>query len=178
MGVKLGRAGEVWVDEVSQTNLPSIHAVGDVTNRLNLTPMAIREGMAFVDTVFKGKTTRPDCESVPTAIFTQPDIGTVGLSEEVARERGPIEVYSASFRPMRAAFIGRSSRALMRLIVCAESRRVLGCHIVAPNAGERIQRVCIAVKLGATKEDFDRTAAVHPTLAEELVTVAKPTRGS
>jgi glutathione reductase (NADPH) len=178
VGVKLGRAGEVWVDDFSQTSLPSIHAVGDVTNRLNLTPMAIREGMAFVDTVFKGKPTRPDYEAVPTAIFTQPEIGTVGLSEEAARERGPIEVYCTSFRPMRTAFIGRSSRALMKLIVCAETRRVLGCHIVAPNAGEMIQLVGIAVKLGATKEDFDRTVAVHPTLAEELVTMAKPLRRS
>jgi glutathione reductase (NADPH) len=141
VGVKLGRAGEVLVDGYSQTSVPSIHAVGDVTDRLNLTPMAIREGMAFVETVFKGKPTQPDYEAVPTAIFTQPEIGTVGLSEEAARERGPIEVYCTSFRPMRTAFIGRSTRVLMKLIVCTETRRVLGCHIVAPNAGEMIQLV-------------------------------------
>jgi len=177
-GVKLGRGGEVLVDAFSQTSVPSIHAVGDVTSRLNLTPMAIREGIAFVETVFKNNPTRPDYEMVPTAIFTQPEIGTVGLSEEAARELGPIEVYCTSFRPMRSAFIGRNSRVMMKLVVCAETRRVLGCHIVAPGAGEMIQLAGIAVKMGATKEDFDRTVAVHPTMAEELVTMATPLRRS
>ncbi len=175
-GVKLGRKGEVIVDEYSQTTLPSVYAVGDVTNRLNLTPVAIREGMAFVETVFGGNPTRPDHALVPTAIFTQPEVGALGLSEEAARERGPIEVYCTSFRPMRSAFIGRSARVMMKLVVCADTRKVLGCHIVAPGAGEMIQLAGIAVKMGATKEDFDRTVAVHPTMAEEMVTMRSAVR--
>jgi glutathione reductase (NADPH) len=128
--------------------------------------------------VFKAEPTQPDYVAVPTAFFIQPEIGPVGLSELVAPARGPIEVYRTSFRPLRTAFIGRSMRVLMKLIVCAETRRVLGCHIVAPNAGEMIQLVGIAVKMGATKEGFDRTVAVHPTMVEELVTMAKPLRRS
>ncbi len=150
--------------------------MGDVTNRVNLTPVAIREGMAFVETVIKSNPTRPDHELIPTAVFTQPEVGTVGLSEEAARGRGPIEIYCTSFRPMRSAFIGRSARVLMKLVVCADTRKVLGCHIVAPGAAEMIQLAGIAVKMGATKEDFDRTVAVHPTMSEELVTMAKPLR--
>jgi len=147
-----------------------------VTDRVNLTPVAIREGMAFVETVFKGKPTKPDHDLIPTAVFTQPEMGTVGLSEEAARALGPIEVYATSFRPMRTSFIGKAARVLMKLIVCAETRRVLGCHIVAPGAGEMIQMAGIAVKMGATKEQFDATCAVHPTMAEELVTMSKPVR--
>ncbi len=176
LGVKLGRKGQVLVDEYSQTNVPSIYAVGDVTDRVNLTPVAIREGMAFVDTVFNGKPTPVDHDLIPTAIFTQPEMGTVGLSEEEAMERGPIEVYATSFKPMRESFAGRAQRVLMKLIVDAETRRVLGCHIVAPGAGEMIQLAGIAVKMGATKEDFDRTVAVHPTMSEEIVTMREPVR--
>ncbi len=176
VGVELGRRGEIVVDEYSQTAVPSIHAVGDVTNRVNLTPVAIREGMAFVETVFRDNPTKANHTLVPTAIFTQPEVGSVGLSEEAAREAGPIEVYCTSFRPMRSAFAGRSNRALMKLVVCADTRRVLGCHIVAPGAGEMIQLAGIAVTMGATKEDFDRTVAVHPTMAEELVTIATALR--
>ena len=176
IGVKLGRKGEVLVDDYSQTSVPSIYAVGDVTDRVNLTPVAIREGMAFVETVFKGNPTKPDHELIPTAIFTQPEMGTIGLSEEDAREKGPIEVYCSSFRPMQTLFAGREDRVLMKLIVCADTRRVLGCHIVAPGAGEMIQLAGIAVKMGATKEDFDRTVAVHPTMSEEIVTMKAPTR--
>lgn len=175
-GVKLGRKGQVEVDEYSQTAVPSIYAVGDVTDRVNLTPVAIREGMAFVETVFKGKPTPVDHELIPTAIFTQPEMGTVGLSEEEARDKGPIEVYSTSFRPMRSLFAGSDARVMMKLIVCADTRVVLGCHIVAPGAGEMIQLAGIAVKMGATKEDFDRTVAVHPTMSEEIVTMKAPTR--
>jgi glutathione reductase (NADPH) len=175
-GVKLGRKGQVEVDEYSQTAVPSICAVGDVTDRVNLTPVAIREGMAFVETVFKGKPTPVDHELIPTAIFTQPEMGTVGLSEEEARDKGPIEVYSTSFRPMRSLFAGSDARVMMKLIVCADTRVVLGCHIVAPGAGEMIQLAGIAVKMGATKEDFDRTVAVHPTMSEEIVTMKAPTR--
>jgi len=175
-GVHTGRKGEVVVDGYSQTNIPSVYAIGDVTNRVQLTPVAIREGMAFVETVFKGNPTQPDHELIPSAIFTQPEMGTVGLSEEAAAEQEPIEVYCTSFRPMQSAFAGRSDRVLMKLVVARESRKVLGCHIVAPQAGEMIQLAGVAIKMGATKEDFDRVCAVHPTISEELVTMKTPVR--
>ena len=176
LGVALGPQGEIVVDGWSQTAVPSIYAVGDVTNRLNLTPVAIREGHAFADTVFGGKPWQADHRDVPSAIFTQPELGTVGLSEEAARALGPVDIYSTSFRPMKTAFAGRQDRVLMKLVVDQPTRRVLGCHIVGPGAGELIQIVGIAVKMGATKEDFDRTVAVHPTMSEELVTMRKPVR--
>lgn len=178
LGVELGRKGEVKVDQFSQTAVPSIYAIGDVTDRVNLTPVAIREGMAFVETVFKGNPTSPDHDLIPTAIFTQPEMGTVGLSEEEAAEQEPIEVYATSFKPMQQSFAGRSARVLMKLIVSEATRKVLGCHIVAPGAGEMIQLAGIAVKMGATKEDFDRTVAVHPTMSEELVTMKQPVRSA
>ena len=176
LGVELGRSGQVVVDQYSQTSVPSVYAVGDVTDRVNLTPVAIREGMAFVETVFGGNPTPVDHDLIPTAIFTQPEMGTVGLSEEAAREIEPIEVYCTSFKPMQSAFAGNARRVLMKLVVSVATRRVLGCHIVAPQAGEMIQLAGIAIKMGATKEDFDRTVAVHPTMAEELVTMKSPTR--
>ena len=176
LGVELGRKGQVVVDDYSQTSVPSIYAVGDVTDRVNLTPVAIREGMAFVETVFKGNPTPVDHDLIPTAIFTQPEMGTIGISEEEAAEKGPVEIYATSFKPMQQSFAGRSNRVLMKLIVCADTRRVLGCHIVAPGAGEMIQLAGIAVKMGATKEDFDRTVAVHPTMSEELVTMRSSVR--
>lgn len=176
LGVERGRKGEIVVDEYSQTGVPSIYAIGDVTDRVNLTPVAIREGMAFVDTVFRGKPTPVDHELIPTAIFTQPEMGTVGLSEEEAAAQEPIEVYATSFKPMQKAFAGGTQRVLMKLIVSQATRKVLGCHIVAPGAGEMIQLAGIAVKMGATKEDFDRTVAVHPVMAEELVTMRQPVR--
>ncbi len=178
VGVKLGRKGEIVVDGYSQTNVPSIYAIGDVTDRVNLTPVAIREGMAFVETVFKGNPTQVDHDLIPTAIFTQPEFGTVGLSEEDAAKQEKIEVYATSFKPMQQSFAGRADRVLMKLIVSQESRKVLGCHIVAPGAGEMIQLAGIAVKMGATKEDFDRTVAVHPTMSEELVTMKVPVRSA
>ncbi len=176
LGIEQGRNGEILVDEYSQTKVPSVYAIGDVTDRVNLTPVAIREGMAFVETVFKGNPTSPDHDLIPTAIFTQPEMGTIGLSEEAARDQEPIEVYVSSFKPMQQSFAGRSDRVLMKLIVSQETRKVLGCHIVAPQAGEMIQLAGIAVKMGATKEDFDRTVAVHPTMSEELVTLKSPVR--
>jgi glutathione reductase (NADPH) len=176
-GVKLGRRGEILVDGWSQSSVPWLHAVGDVTDRINLTPVAIREGHAYADTVFGGTPRQPDHELVASAVFTQPcELGTVGLTEEEARTAGPVEIYATSFRPMRGAFAGRSHRVLMKLVVSAETRKVLGCHIVAPEAGEMIQMVAIAIKMGASKEDFDRTCAVHPSMAEELVTMRKPAR--
>ncbi|MFM2354853.1 MAG: hypothetical protein RLZZ528_589 [Pseudomonadota bacterium] len=176
LGVRLGKKGEVIVDGWSQTSVPSIFAVGDVTDRINLTPVAIREGHAFADTVFGAKPWQADHALVPSAVFTQPELGSVGMTEEAAREAGPVEIYATSFRPMRTAFAGLQDRVMMKLVVCAQSRKVLGCHIVAPEAGEMIQLAAIAVKMGATKEDFDRTMAVHPTMAEELVTMRKPVR--
>jgi len=176
LGVGIGRRGQILVDDYSQTAVPSIFAVGDVTDRVNLTPVAIREGHAFADTVFRGIPTRADHDLVPSAVFTNPELAAVGLTEEAAREQGPIEVYVATFRPMKTVFAGKSDRVMMKLVVDAASRRVLGCHIVGPEAGEMIQLAAIAVKMGATKEDFDRTVAVHPTMAEELVTLRKPVR--
>lgn len=175
-GVEVGRRGEIVVDEYSQTAVPSIYAIGDVTNRVQLTPVAIREGMAFVETVFKGNPTAVDHELIPSAVFTQPELGTVGLTEEQARDIEPVEIYCSSFKPMNHAFAGRDDRVLMKLVVSKATRKVLGCHIVADHAGEMIQLVGIAVKMGATKEDFDRTVAVHPTMAEELVTMKEPMR--
>ncbi|WP_438986222.1 glutathione-disulfide reductase [Marivivens donghaensis] len=176
VGVNVGRRGEIIVDDYNQTNVPSIYAVGDVTDRVQLTPVAIREAMAFVETVFKGNPTPVDHELIPSAVFTQPEYGAVGLTEEQARDQEPIEVYTSSFRPMQTLFAGREDRVLMKLIVSQATRKVLGVHIVAPQAGEMIQMVGIAVKMGATKEDFDRVCAVHPTMAEELVTMKTPTR--
>ena len=178
IGVKLGRKGQIIVDEYSQTAVPSIYAIGDVTDRVNLTPVAIREGMGFVETVFRGNPTPVDHDLIPTAIFTQPEYGTIGLSEEDARDQEPIEIYSNSFRPMQSSFAGRNDRVLMKLVVSKATRKILGCHIVAPGAGEMIQLVGIAVKMGATKEDFDRTVAVHPTMSEELVTMRAPVRSA
>ncbi|MEM9973507.1 MAG: glutathione-disulfide reductase [Pseudomonadota bacterium] len=175
-GVKLGRRGEVIVDDYSQSNIPSIYAVGDVTDRIALTPVAIREGHAFADTVFGGNKRAMDHDLVASAVFTQPEYGTVGMTEEEARESRRIDVYCTSFRPMRTAFIGRPDRVLFKLVVDQESRKVLGCHIVADGAGELIQLAAVAVKMGATKEDFDRTVAVHPTISEELVTMRSPIR--
>ena len=176
LGVTLGRRGEVAVNEYSQSSVPSIYAIGDVTDRVNLTPVAIREGMQFVETVFKGNPTPVDHDLIPSAVFTQPELGTVGLTEEAAREQEEVEIYCTSFRPMQTAFVGESDRVLMKLVVSKATRRVLGCHIVAPGAGEMIQLAGIAIKMGATKEDFDRTVAVHPTMSEEIVTMRQPLR--
>ncbi len=176
IGVRLGRKRQIEVDTYSQSSVPSVFAIGDVTNRVNLTPVAIREAMQFVETVFRGNPTPVDHDLIPSAVFTQPELGTVGLSEEEAREREEVEIYCTSFRPMQTAFAGTHDRVLMKLVVSKANRRVLGCHIVAPGAGELIQMAGIAVKLGATKEDFDRTVAVHPTMSEELVTMRSPVR--
>jgi glutathione reductase (NADPH) len=176
LGLALGRRGQIPVDGWSQTAVPSIYAVGDVTDRINLTPVAIREGHAFADTLFGGKPHQADHSLVPSAVFTRPEMGAVGLTEEEAREAEPIEVYATAFRPMQTAFAGRPDRVLMKLIVSQATRKVLGCHIVAPQAGELIQLAAVALRMGATKEDFDRTVAVHPTMAEELVTLRVPVR--
>jgi glutathione reductase (NADPH) len=175
-GVRLAKNGAIEVDDYSQSAVPSIYAIGDVTDRVNLTPVAIREGMAFVRTVFGAEPTPVDHALIPSAIFTQPEMGTVGMTEEQAREEGGMEIYSTSFRPMQSAFAGQPERVLMKLVVRKDDRLVVGCHIVAPQAGELIQLAGIAVKAGLTKEQFDATCAVHPTMSEELVTMRKPTR--
>ncbi|MCR8725290.1 glutathione-disulfide reductase [Frigidibacter sp. ROC022] len=175
-GISLGRNGAVPVDAHNQTSVPSIFAIGDVTDRVQLTPVAIREGAAFVETVFKGNPTTVDYENIPSAVFTQPELGAVGLTEEEAREREPVDIYCAAFRPMQHAFIGRQERVMFKLVVAKESRKVLGCHIVAPGAGEMIQIAAVAVKMGATKADFDAVVAVHPTMAEEIVLMKQPVR--
>lgn len=173
-GVRLGPRGEVVVDAWSQTSVPSIFAVGDVTGRIALTPVAIREGHAFADTVFGARPRRVDHGLIPTAVFTQPEVGTVGLTEAEARAKGPVEVYRAVFRPMMNVLAGREERTLMKLVVAAGDRRVLGCHIAGHGAAEMIQLAAVAIGMGATKEDFDATMAVHPTAAEELVTMRRP----
>ena len=174
LGVEIGRRGEVVVDAWSQTSVPSIYAVGDVTGRPALTPVAIRDGHAFADTVFGAKPVRTDHSQIPTAVFTQPEIGTLGLTETEARAKGPVEIYRTTFRPMLHVLAGREERMLMKLVVSADSRRVLGCHIVGHGAGEMIQLAAIPMRMGATKEDFDAALAVHPTAAEELVTMRRP----
>ncbi|HEX7790916.1 MAG TPA: glutathione-disulfide reductase, partial [Afipia sp.] len=175
-GVKLNPVnGGIAVDGFSQTNVPHIYAVGDVTHRINLTPVAIREGHAFADTVFGNRPTRVDHADIPTAVFTQPEVGTVGLTEAEARAQFThIDIYKTDFRSLKSTVSGSESRILMKLIVDAATDRILGCHIVGPEAGEMIQVVGIAVKMKATKADFDATMAVHPTAAEELVTLRTP----
>jgi glutathione reductase (NADPH) len=171
-GVELGKTGGIAVDEFSRTSVPHIHAVGDVTDRINLTPVAIREGHAFADTVFGGKPTAVDHSDVPTAVFSEPEVGVVGLTEAEACQRLPkVDIYKTSFRPMKATLAGRDTRTFMKLVVDGVTDRVVGCHMVGPDAGELIQVIGIAVKMKATKADFDATMAVHPTAAEELVTM-------
>ncbi len=172
VGVKLGETGGIAVDAYSKTTVDNIYAVGDVTNRVNLTPVAIREGHAFADTVFGGKPTAVDHTNVPTAVFSEPEVGVVGLTEAQARNRlAMVDIYKTSFRPMKATLSGRDTRVFMKLVVDGMTDRVVGCHVVGPDAGELIQAVGIAVTMGATKPDFDATMAVHPTAAEELITM-------
>ena len=170
--IKCHEHGGIEVDEYSRTSASNIYAVGDVTNRINLTPVAIREGHAFADTMYGGKPTKVDHLNVPTAVFSEPELGVIGLTEGQARARLAIlDVYKTSFRPMKATLSGRNTRVFMKLVVDGTTDRVVGCHIAGPDAGEMIQLVGIAVKMGATKADFDATMAVHPTMAEELVTM-------
>jgi glutathione reductase (NADPH) len=171
-GVELDKKGAIAVDEYSRTSVPHIYAVGDVTNRINLTPVAIREGHAVADTIFGGKPTRVDHANVPTAVFTEPEVGVVGLTENQARERfAKVDIYKAMFRPLKATLSGRDTRVLLKIVVDGSTDRVLGCHMVGEGAGEIIQVLGIAVKMGATKAEFDATLAVHPTAAEEWVTM-------
>jgi glutathione reductase (NADPH) len=171
-GVALNERGAVKVDAYSKTSVDSIWAVGDVTDRMNLTPVAIREGAAFAETEFRGHPTTFDHDTIATAVFSQPPIGTVGLGEGEARKAfGQIDVYRAIFRPMKVTFYGGEERTLMKLLVRADTQQVVGVHIVGPDAPEMIQMAAIAVKMGVTKQQWDSTCAVHPTAAEELVTM-------
>jgi glutathione reductase (NADPH) len=171
-GVKLGRDGQILVDEESRSSSPNIYAVGDVTDRVNLTPVAIREGHAFADSVFGNKRWTVDHELVPTAVFSTPEIGTVGLPEHVACQRYPrLHCYRARFRPLKHTLSGRDEFVVMKLLVDDATDKVVGCHMLGPDAAEIVQMAAIALRMGATKADFDATVALHPTLAEELVTM-------
>ncbi len=171
-GVELNGKGAVAVDDFSQTNVPHIFAVGDVTDRANLTPVAIREGAAFAQTVYYDRPTKFDHADIPTAVFSQPPAGVVGLTEAQARHKlGRVDVYRTTFRAMKTAFAGDDEQTLMKLVVCPHSGRVVGCHIVGPDAPEMIQLAAIAVKAGLTKAQWDATCALHPSAAEELVTM-------
>jgi glutathione reductase (NADPH) len=175
-GVAINPAnGGIAVDGFSKTSVDNIYAIGDVTHRLNLTPVAIREGHAFADTVFGKREVRVDHADIPTAVFCQPEVGTVGLTETQAREQlGHVDIYKAAFRPMKATLSGRDTRMLMKLVVDGTSDRVVGVHIVGDGAAEMVQVLGIAVRMKATKADFDATMALHPTAAEELVTMRTP----
>jgi glutathione reductase (NADPH) len=171
-GVRTGARGEIIVDSFSETTAKGIYAVGDVTDRVNLTPVAIREGHAFADTVFGNKPAQVDHSLVPTAVFTTPELATVGLSESAARELGhEIDLYKSRFRPLRNTVSGRNERMLMKLVVDRATDRVLGCHVLGPDAAEIVQMAAVALQLGARKADFDATVALHPSAAEELVTM-------
>jgi glutathione reductase (NADPH) len=175
-GVVLNPTGGLAVNDYSQTSVPHIYAVGDVTDRIALTPVAIREGHAFADTVFGNKPTRVDHAHVPTAVFSEPECGVIGLTEtEACRRLLKVDIYKSTFRPMKATLSGRDTRTLMKLVVDGQTDRIVGAHIVGADAGEMIQLIGIAVTMKATKADFDATMAVHPTAAEELVTLREKT---
>lgn len=177
VGITLDAQGAIPVDDFSRSVVPNIYAVGDVTNRVNLTPMAIREGHAFADTVFGGREVTVDHSLVPTAVFTTPEVGTVGLTEEEALKNYPeLDVYTTHFRPMKATLSGHHSKMFMKLLVDRRSDRVLGFHAIGPDTGEMVQLMGVALQLKATKASLDATLAVHPTAAEELVTMRQPSR--
>jgi glutathione reductase (NADPH) len=169
--VECTEGGAVIVDEEHATTLPHVFAIGDVTDKLNLTPMATAVGHALADTLFGGRPRRASYENVPTAVFSSPPIGTVGLTEADAAALGPVDVYLTRFTPMRHTISRRARRAVMKLIVCQRTRKVLGAHMLGEDAPEIMQGIGIAIVAGATKEDFDRTIGIHPTAAEEFVTL-------
>ncbi|MCZ4288747.1 glutathione-disulfide reductase [Hoeflea alexandrii] len=174
-GVKTGHKGEILVDQYSRTNVECIYAVGDVTDRVQLTPVAIHEAMCLIDTLYHDRPTSPDHELIATAVFSQPEIGTVGLSEDEASTKyDELEIYRAEFRPMKATLSGRAEKMIMKIVVNAADRKVLGVHILGHEAGEMAQILGIVLKAGCTKDDFDRTMALHPSASEELVTMYKP----
>jgi len=171
-GVTLGARGKIVVDNYSKTSLDHIHAIGDVTDRVALTPVAIHEAMVLVETLFNNNPTPVDHDMIATAVFSEPEIGTVGMTEAEAREAcGNVDIYKSRFRAMKHTLSGRNERMLMKLIVDGDSGRVLGCHVVGPDAAEMVQMTAIAMRMGATKADFDATRALHPSAAEEFVTM-------
>ena len=175
VGVQLNQAGAIVVDDYSQSSVPSIYAVGDVTGRAALTPVAIREGAAFAQTVYNNTPTTVPYHLIPTAVFSEPEIGTVGLSEEDAAARyRSIDVYVTRFRPMMNTLSDRQEKMMLKLITETDTGRALGVHILGPGAGEMIQLVAIPMGMNGTKADFDHAIAVHPTAAEELVTFKSP----
>ncbi|UIJ73483.1 glutathione-disulfide reductase [Aurantimonas sp. HBX-1] len=174
-GVQLDARGGVVVDAYSRTSVENIFAIGDVTHRVQLTPVAIHEAMCFIETAFRNNPTKPDYDTIATAVFSQPEIGTVGLTEaDACRRFDEVEIYKATFRPLKNTLSGRDERMMIKLVVDAASRKVVGAHILGPDAGELSQVLGIAVKAGVTKDQFDSTMAVHPTMAEELVTMYEP----
>jgi glutathione reductase (NADPH) len=174
-GVELDARGAVVVDEFSRSRVPSVWAIGDATDRLNLTPVAIHEGVCLASTLFDGRPTKPDHENVPSAVFSQPSIATVGLTEARARERfSRVDVYLSSFRPLKHTLTGRDEKTLVKLLVDGATDRVLGVHVVGADAGEIVQGFAVALECGATKAQFDATLGIHPTAAEELVTLREP----
>ncbi len=176
LGVTLDAVGAIKVNDDYQTNVPSIYALGDVTNRVNLTPVATSEGMALVNKLYAGSIRQVDYENIPTAVFSQPSIGTVGLTEAQARARYPedIDIYKTDFKPMKNTLSGSSERTFMKMIVVRSTDKVVGMHMVGPDAGEIIQGFAVAMRAGATKAVFDSTIGIHPTAAEEFVTMRKP----
>jgi glutathione reductase (NADPH) len=176
VGVKLNARGAIVVDTESRSNVSTIWAVGDVTDRVNLTPVAIAEARAFADTEFDNDPKRVDHRVVASAVFTDPPIGTVGLSEQQAALRGPVDIYAADFRPMKTAFVGGTQRTFMKLVVDGLDQRVLGVQMIGPEAPEIVQCLAVAVTCGARKRDFDQTIAMHPTLAEEFMLMRAPVR--
>ncbi|MBK8718746.1 MAG: glutathione-disulfide reductase [Deltaproteobacteria bacterium] len=174
LGIEVDTLGRIPVDEWSRTSQPSVFAIGDVTARPQLTPMAIADGRAFADSEFGGRPRTVAHEGVASAVFSQPPCGVVGLTEAQARARGAVRIYRTRFRPMKQAFAGSEKHMMMKLVVDDVSDRVLGVHIVGPDAPEMVQGFAVAVRCGATKAQFDATLAIHPTAAEELVTMAKP----
>jgi len=175
-GVHVNKRGAIMVDEWQRTTVPSVYAIGDVTDRLNLTPVAIAEGRALAETLFNDNPMKVDHINVPSAVFSQPPVGTVGMSEATARMIGEPDIYRAVFRPMKNTISGRDERTMMKLVVERPSGRVLGAHMVGPDAPEIIQGIAIAVRAGLTKADFDRTIAIHPTAAEEFVLMREPVK--
>ena len=177
VGVTRRWDGAIVIDEYFRTNVPSIYALGDVTHRLELTPVAIAEAMAFAKTLFRGQPTAMDYDCIPTAVFSIPPIGTVGYTEEAAREHcGQVDIYRSTFRPLRNTLSGNQEQTLMKLVVQRSTDRVVGCHMVGPDAGEIIQGLAVALKCGATKAQFDATVGIHPTAAEEFVTMREPVK--
>lgn len=175
VGVQLDQHGAIVIDGYSRSSVPSIYALGDVTNRKQLTPVAIHEAMCFIETEYKNNPVSPDHDLIATAVFSQPEIGTVGLSEQEAAERySELDIYRAEFRPMKATLSGRAEKTIMKLVVDTSTRKVVGAHILGHDAGEMAQLLGVLLKAGVTKDDFDRTMAIHPTAAEELVTMYVP----